>query len=92
MIGQTISHYRVIEKLGGGGDHDVYLAKWDGTQPHKLVTVAGYPFAPTFSPDANHLRFSVRAQDAVSFSLWEVAVDGTGLHSLASGELSPRPR
>src|SRR6202795_5152385 len=53
-------------------DHDIYLAKWDGTQPHKLVTVAGYPFVPTFSPDATHLRFTLRTQITVTFSLWEV--------------------
>jgi eukaryotic-like serine/threonine-protein kinase len=60
--------------------HDLFLAKWDGTQPHKLVTVAGYAFLPRFSPDATVLRFTMRDSENISFSLYEIKVDGTGLH------------
>jgi len=79
------------QQLAYGSGHDLYLAKWDGTQPHKLITVASYAYYPRFSPDGTHLRFTQRAPDAISFSLWEVAVDGTGMRPVLPASFHQDP-
>jgi serine/threonine protein kinase/Tol biopolymer transport system component len=64
---------------------DLYLARWDGTQPRKLLMSKGFAVQPTFSPDNTRIRFSTFDFGDGSQSLWEVAVNGTGLRPLLSG-------
>ena len=67
----------------------LYLAKSDGTESRRLVTVTGRPYWPRWSPDGSRLRFTVRDTKTGSDSLWEVSANGANPHPLLSGWNTP---
>ena len=63
MIGQTISHYKVLEKIGEGGIGQVYLA--EDTSLERKVALKFLPLGLQTDPVA-HKRFIREAKSAAA--------------------------
>ena len=65
--------------------NELFLAKPDGSESRRLVTLTAPAAQPRWSPDGKVLRFTENDRKTSSSSLWEVASDGTGLRPLLPG-------
>ena len=68
---------------------DLFTAKSDGAEPHKLVSLPDLVFGPAWSPDGKMIRFRVGGFNTTQGSLWQVSMDGTNLHPLLPGWRTP---
>jgi eukaryotic-like serine/threonine-protein kinase len=66
-------------------DSDLYVARIDGSEARKLLTVAGHTWWPRISPDGQMIRFTVADPNTGVRSLWEAAIDGENPRPLLPG-------
>jgi len=64
---------------------DLFIANGDGSESHKLISVAGMPSGLEWSPESSELRLTVQDTRTGAPSLWEVSAQGTNLRPLFAG-------
>lgn len=65
--------------------NDLFVAKSDGGESRKLLSLPDAVFDPVWSPDTKSIRFRLGGGFNSLGSLWEVAADGTNPHALFPG-------
>jgi Tol biopolymer transport system component/predicted Ser/Thr protein kinase len=82
--GQAAAWSPDAQRIVYADGHDLFLAKRDGSEPHKLVSAPDQAYYPAWSPDGTVIRFNVGVVGALTPSgrLYQVSADGTKLSPL----------
>jgi eukaryotic-like serine/threonine-protein kinase len=92
-VGNTAAWSRDAQMLAYADRGNLFVARADGTNPRKLLTIKGLISDIVWSPLGDYLRFGVSnfSQTAIGTSaigqqtIWQVAADGSKLHQLLVG-------
>jgi len=92
-LGDTVALAAVYspdgERIVYADGNDLLLAKSDGSEIHKLVSLPDTVCEPAWSPDGAVIRFRVGGSFFGEAALWEVSANGTNLHSVLPGWHTP---
>jgi serine/threonine protein kinase/Tol biopolymer transport system component len=82
IVGQDAAWSPDGKSLVYADGSELFLARNDGMESRKLVSLTGRGFYPAWSSDGSKLRFTVIDDKTHGNSLWEVSAQGTNLHPL----------
>ncbi len=89
IVGQDAAWSPDSRMLVYADGSDLFLAKSDGTEPRKLVSLVGRSFYTAWSPTQDKIRFTLIDDKTGANSLWEVSAQGTNLRPLFPGWHNP---
>jgi len=69
--------------------NDLFLAKSDGSDPRKLISLPDSAFDIAWSPSGSMIRVRIGGRANGQGAIWELASDGTNLHLLFPGWHTP---
>jgi eukaryotic-like serine/threonine-protein kinase len=64
---------------------EIFVAKSDGSEPHRLSITAGMASDLHWSPEGSILRFTLNDPQTNNHSIWQASANGGNLHPLLQG-------
>ena len=77
------------QKIVYSDGNSLFLARGDGSESRKLLSLPDMIFESAWSPDGARIRFRLGGEFVPQGSLWEVSADGKDLHPLLASWHNP---